>query len=49
MELLGLSGMDDETCCFNSYNYDESFYEKIVGVKGPKCGKEVESIFAFEG
>lgn len=44
MELLGLSRMDDKTCCINSYNCEGSFYENIVGVKGPKCWKEVERL-----
>ncbi|KAL9682603.1 hypothetical protein QQ045_014405 [Rhodiola kirilowii] len=44
MGLLGLSGEKDEEVCCNSCNCEGGFYEKIVGVKGPKCGKEVERL-----
>ncbi|XVF27364.1 hypothetical protein REPUB_Repub14bG0101100 [Reevesia pubescens] len=52
MQLLGLSDNREETqkterqkgivCGGNSCGCECGFYEKIVGVKGPKCKKEVE-------
>lgn len=44
IKLLGLKTMNDEMSCVNSYNCEDSFYEKIVGVKGPKCRKEVKRL-----
>ncbi|GLT50626.1 hypothetical protein SLA2020_241000 [Shorea laevis] len=52
MQLLGLSDHQQETqqkgkqrvvvCNEDSCGYECGFYGKIVGVKGPKCEKEVE-------
>ncbi|XWS18613.1 hypothetical protein CRYUN_Cryun32bG0059900 [Craigia yunnanensis] len=52
MQLLGLSNNREETqkrekqkavvCVGNSCGCECGFYEKIVGVKGPKCEKEVQ-------
>uniref|UniRef100_A0A7N0SWB0 Uncharacterized protein n=1 Tax=Kalanchoe fedtschenkoi TaxID=63787 RepID=A0A7N0SWB0_KALFE len=44
MALLGLSEEGDDDiggCSCNSCNCEGGFYEKIVGVEGPKCVREV--------
>ncbi|CAL9015803.1 unnamed protein product [Prunus brigantina] len=41
---LELKGGDGSGFGGNSCHCEGGFYEKIVGVKGPKCGKEVERL-----
>ena len=53
MKLVGLSKKEEERIgrvefedgsCSNSCHCEGGFYSKIVGVKGPKCRKEVERL-----